>query len=78
MEPGAKDAFHYHRDHLIYVLSGDAVTINPGGDEAAAMKVPIAPNHGIPAPMAAPPFYSHTLLNSGTEKLQMLFFEMKK
>ena len=78
MEVGAKDAFHHHKDHLIYVLEGDGVTIYPGGDESAAMVVPLKPFAGIPAPMAAPPFASHVLLNSGTIPLKMLFFEAKK
>ena len=56
MEVGAEDAYHHHRDHLIYVLEGDGVTIYPGGDKEAAMAVPLAPGAGIPAPMAAPPF----------------------
>ena len=78
MEVGAKDAFHHHKNHLIYVLEGDAVTIYPGGDKDAAMDVPLQVGAGIPAPMAAPPFYSHTLKNSGTKTLKMLFFEAKK
>ena len=78
MEPGQKDAFHYHRDHLIYVLSGNNITINVGGDESNAIVKDIAPFHGLPAPMAAPPFASHSLINSGTETLKMVFFEMKK
>ena len=78
MEVGEKDEFHHHKDHLIYVLGGDEVTIYPGGDESAGMAVPLQKYAGIPAPMAAPPFASHTLLNSGKEKLQMLFFESKK
>jgi len=78
MDVGAKDAFHHHKDHLIYVIEGDQVTIYPGGDETAAMAVPIAPGAGIPAPMSAPPFASHTLMNSGTKPLKMLFFEAKK
>jgi len=78
MAVGEKDAFHHHKDHLIYVLEGDGVTIYPGGDEAAAMVVPLKVGAGIPAPMAAPPFASHTLLNSGTVPLKMLFFENKK
>mmetsp|Transcript_20978 Transcript_20978/g.37782 ORF Transcript_20978/g.37782 Transcript_20978/m.37782 type:complete len:261 (+) Transcript_20978:68-850(+) len=77
MEVGAKDALHHHKDHLIYVLEGDQVTINIGGDESQAMDVPIAPNAGIPAPMSAPPFASHTLKNSGKLPLKMLFFEAK-
>ena len=60
------------------VIEGDQVTIYPGGDETAAMAVPIAPGAGIPAPMSAPPFASHTLMNSGTKPLKMLFFEAKK
>ena len=78
MEVGKKDEFHHHRNHLIYVLEGDGVTIYPGGDEAAAMEVPLQVGAGIPAPMAAPPFGSHTLKNSGTVPLKMLFFEAKK
>merc|ERR1711998_394334 len=78
MEPGAKDVFHHHRDHLIYVEQGDSVTIYPGGDESQAMTVPLQPGAGIPAPMAAPPFASHVLMNSGTVALKMIFFEAKK
>ena len=78
MPVGAKDALHHHKDHLIYVEQGDGVTIYPGGDESAAMVVPLAPGAGIPAPMSAPPFAKHTLLNSGTVPLKMIFFEAKK
>jgi len=77
MKPGEKDPFHHHKDHLIYVVKGNEVTIYPGGDEAAAMVVPIKPGAGIPAPMEAPPFASHFLKNSGTEDIEMIFFEMK-
>eukprot|EP00316_Scyphosphaera_apsteinii_P002052 CAMPEP_0119313134 /NCGR_PEP_ID=MMETSP1333-20130426/27991_1 /TAXON_ID=418940 /ORGANISM="Scyphosphaera apsteinii, Strain RCC1455" /LENGTH=298 /DNA_ID=CAMNT_0007317887 /DNA_START=75 /DNA_END=971 /DNA_ORIENTATION=+ len=78
MEVGAKDNLHYHRDHLIYVVEGDGVTIYPNGDEDAAMVVPLAPGAGIPAPMSAPPFFKHTLKNSGTVTLKLAFFEAKK
>jgi len=78
MEVGEKDEFHHHKDHLIYVLEGDGVTIYPGGKEEDAMAVPLQPFAGIPAPMAAPPFGSHTLKNTGTKPLKMLFFEAKK
>ena len=60
------------------MLEGDGVTIYPGGDETAPIVVGLQPFMGIPAPMAAPPFASHTLLNSGTVPLKMLFFENKK
>ena len=49
----------HHKDHLIYVLEGDGVTIYPGGDESNPMVVPLKPFAGIPAPMVAPPFASH-------------------
>ena len=78
MEPGAKDEFHHHKNHLIYVLGGEEVTIYPGGDESAAMAVPLALYAGIPAPMEAPPFGSHVLKNTGSVPLKMLFFEAKK
>jgi len=78
MKVGEKDELHHHKNHLIYVLAGDGVTINPGGDESAAMVVPLKVGAGIPAPMSAPPFAKHTLVNSGTVELKMLFFEAKK
>jgi len=80
MEVGAEDKLHHHRDHLIYVLEGDGVTIYPGGKDsgADAMVVPLEVGAGIPAPMSAPPFAKHTLLNSGKKPLKMLFFEAKK
>eukprot|EP00931_Biecheleriopsis_adriatica_P118954 TRINITY_DN9424_c0_g2_i3.p1 TRINITY_DN9424_c0_g2~~TRINITY_DN9424_c0_g2_i3.p1 ORF type:complete len:292 (-),score=71.64 TRINITY_DN9424_c0_g2_i3:192-1013(-) len=78
MEPGQGDPVHNHRDHLIYVLEGDEVTINVDGDESKAMAVPIKPNAGIPAPMSAPPFFKHNLKNSGKSALKLLFFESKK
>lgn len=78
MQVGEKDIFHHHRDHVIYVEEGDGITIYPGGDESAGMEVPLAPGAGIPAPMAAPPFGSHILLNSGTVPVKMIFFEHKK
>eukprot|EP00930_Biecheleria_cincta_P087249 TRINITY_DN7649_c0_g2_i7.p1 TRINITY_DN7649_c0_g2~~TRINITY_DN7649_c0_g2_i7.p1 ORF type:complete len:246 (-),score=57.90 TRINITY_DN7649_c0_g2_i7:194-931(-) len=77
MDMGAADPVHHHRDHLIYVLEGDEVTINVDGDESKAMAVPIKPEAGIPAPMSAPPFAKHSLKNSGTVTLKMLFFEAK-
>ena len=58
--------------HLIYVEEGDGVTIYPGGDESKPMVVPLQAGAGIPAPMSAPPFASHTLLNSGTKPLKMM------
>ena len=78
MKVGEKDEFHHHRDHVIYVLEGDEVTIYPNGDEAVAMQVPISAGMGIPAPMAAPPFAKHSLKNTGKLPLKMLFFEAKK
>eukprot|EP00931_Biecheleriopsis_adriatica_P071570 TRINITY_DN4544_c0_g1_i1.p1 TRINITY_DN4544_c0_g1~~TRINITY_DN4544_c0_g1_i1.p1 ORF type:complete len:504 (+),score=89.13 TRINITY_DN4544_c0_g1_i1:36-1547(+) len=78
MEVGAGDPVHNHRDHLIYVLEGDNLTINVGGDEAAAMAVDIKPNAGIPAPMSAPPFAKHSLKNTGTVTAKLVFFEAKK
>ena len=78
MDVGAKDLLHHHKDHLIYVLEGDGVTIYPGGDESAGMVVPLMVGAGIPAPMSAPPFAKHTLLNSGSVPLKMVFFEAKK
>lgn len=79
MEPGQKDPVHTHRDHLIYVLEGDEVTIYPDGDMTKGNAVPIKPFAGIPAPMAAGPIFSHHVVeNSGKTTVKMLFFEMKK
>lgn len=78
MEPGMSDPFHHHKNHLIYVLEGEEITILPGGDEGAAMTVPLHKYSGIPAPMAAPPFASHILKNTGSTTVKMAFFEQKK
>jgi len=78
MEVGAEDLVHHHRNHLIYVEEGDEVTIYPGGDKENPMVVPLKPGAGIPAPMDAPPFAKHTLKNSGSVPLKMVFFEAKK
>ena len=77
MPVGHTDEIHNHRDHLIYVVEGDEVTIYPdGGAEGHA--VPIAPGAGIPAPMTAGPmFTNHKVKNSGTKELKMIMFEMK-
>eukprot|EP00443_Scrippsiella_acuminata_P061237 CAMPEP_0115570050 /NCGR_PEP_ID=MMETSP0271-20121206/105502_1 /TAXON_ID=71861 /ORGANISM="Scrippsiella trochoidea, Strain CCMP3099" /LENGTH=79 /DNA_ID=CAMNT_0003004581 /DNA_START=23 /DNA_END=262 /DNA_ORIENTATION=- len=79
MEPGAMDSLHYHRDHLIYVLEGDEVTIYPDGDMDKGKIVPIKPFAGIPAPISAGPIFAkHIMKNSGTKPIKMVFFEMKK
>ena len=74
MDVGAQDPIHHHKDHLIYVLGGDQVTIFPGGDESAAMAVDIKVGAGIPAPIAAPPLAKPPLKNTGTTPPNMLFF----
>jgi len=79
MAPGEMDSLHYHKDHLIYVLEGDEVTIYPGGNMDDPHAVPIKPEAGIPAPMSAGPIFAkHIMKNSGTKPIKMLFFEMKK
>lgn len=77
MAPGASDPVHNHKDHLIYVLEGEEVTIFVGGDESNAMQVPLKAGVGIPAPMEAPPFGKHSLKNTGKVPLKLLFFEQK-
>jgi len=80
MEPGASDACHNHKDHLIYVISGDEITIYPDGDVKSkdTAVVPIKPFSGIPAPCAHMLFGKHSLKNSGKTPVKMIFFEMKK
>ena len=78
MEVGEEDTLHHHRDHLIYFLEGDKITIFPNGDAAAAMDVPLECPCGVPAPMSAPPFACHYLKNSGTKPIKAVFFEKLK
>lgn len=79
MAPGAIDKLHNHKDHLIYVLEGNEVTIYPNGNMDDPHAVPIKPFAGIPAPVAAGPiFTNHIMKNSGTVPIKMIFFEMKK
>jgi len=75
MPPGAEDQTHKHKDHLIYVLAGDEVTIYPGGDKSSPVTVPIAPGAGLPAPVSEPLFAEHSLKNTGKKDLKLLFFE---
>jgi len=78
MEPGATDQLHHHRDHLIYVLEGEEVTIYPEGNLEDGHAVPIKPNAGIPAPMSAGAIFgNHIMKNTGTSSVKMVFFEMK-
>lgn len=78
MEPGAIDTLHNHKDHLIYVLEGDEVTIYPGGNMEDPHAVPIKQYQGIPAPVKAGDiFANHCMKNSGKSKLKMVFFEKK-
>jgi len=79
MEPGQMDKLHQHRDHLIYVLEGEEVTIYPDGNMEDGHAVPIKPNAAIPAPMSAGPIFgNHIMKNSGQTTVKMAFFEMKK
>lgn len=78
MEPGSQDTLHNHRDHLIYVMEGDELTIFPDGNMETPAVVPIKPFTGIPAPQAAGGiFKNHTVKNSGSKKCRLIFFEMK-
>ena len=79
MEPGTVDGLHHHKDHLIYVLEGDGVTLFPAEDGKDGHAVPIKPGMAIPAPMAAADglFAKHIMKNTGTIPLKMVFFEMK-
>jgi len=79
MEVGEQDELHHHKDHLIYVLEGDEVTIFPGGDMGNGQAVPLTPNSGIPAPVSAGPIFAkHVMKNTGTKPIKMVFFEMKQ
>mmetsp|Transcript_2914 Transcript_2914/g.7607 ORF Transcript_2914/g.7607 Transcript_2914/m.7607 type:complete len:236 (+) Transcript_2914:73-780(+) len=78
MEVGEQDSLHNHKDHLIYVLEGDQLTIFPGGDMENGQAIPIQPNSGIPAPIAAGQIFTkHVVKNTGTKPVKMVFFEMK-
>jgi len=79
MEPGSTDSLHDHKDHLIYVLEGDEVTIYPGGDMEKGHAVPIKPFAALSAPISEGPIFSkHIMQNTGTKPVKMVFFEMKK
>lgn len=79
MAPGQEDDLHNHRDHLIYVLEGDEVTIYPEGDKDQPQVVPIAPGAGLPAPVAAGAIFTrHIVKNSGSSTCKLLFFEKKE
>lgn len=78
LKVGEVDTVHSHKDHLIYVLEGDEVTLFPDGDKDKPVAVPIKPGAGIPAPISVGLFKKHAMKNSGTVDIVMIFFEMKK
>lgn len=79
MEPGAIDTLHNHRDHLIYVMEGDELTIYPDGDLDKGAVVPIKAHAALPAPESAGSiFTNHRVKNSGKTKARLIFFEKKK
>ena len=48
MQPGDIDELHNHRDHLIYCLEGEEITIYPDGDLEQGKAVPLHPGRTIP------------------------------
>lgn len=79
MEPEQADTLHNHRDHFIYVMEGDELTIFPDGDMDKGAVVPIKPFAAVPAPEAAGSiFTNHIVKNSGKAKCRLIFFEKKK
>lgn len=78
MQPGEIDDLHNHRDHLIYVIEGDELTIYPDGNMEDPHAVPIQPFKAIPAPVAAGSiFTNHVLKNTGKGPAKLVFFESK-
>jgi len=80
MDPGVSDGLHSHKDHLIYVLEGNGVTLYPREEGKDGHEVPIKPGMAIPAPMAGAGglFKQHIMKNTGSIPLKMVFFEMKR
>eukprot|EP00933_Yihiella_yeosuensis_P002206 TRINITY_DN10364_c3_g1_i2.p1 TRINITY_DN10364_c3_g1~~TRINITY_DN10364_c3_g1_i2.p1 ORF type:complete len:276 (-),score=89.83 TRINITY_DN10364_c3_g1_i2:259-1086(-) len=79
MEPGEEDGLHHHRDHFIYMLEGDQITLYPGGDKEKGKDIPIEPMHAVAAPIAAGDIFAkHIMKNSGTKPCKLIFFETKK
>jgi len=76
MKAGDSDPPHDHKDHLIYVLEGDQITIFPGKEvkEDGPSKV-VDIKAGMALNVPAGP---HHLKNSGSKDAKLVFFEMKK
>jgi quercetin dioxygenase-like cupin family protein len=72
---GAEDHPHSHRDHLVYVLTGDELTIWPGKekDDEKKMVAPIKPGAALPVPNGF-----HIVGNTGTTEAKLIFWEAKK
>jgi len=82
MEPGAKDSPHGHRDHLLYVLEGDMLTVNNLGPDMAPLEGegPPAKIEAEIAPGAAMsvPAGHHWVENTGKKACKIVFFEPLK
>lgn len=82
MEVGQEDGFHKHRNHVIHVLEGDGVTLYPSieaKEKGEGASPPIKPGDYIPAPINVMGglFGAHSMKNTGTIPLKMVFFEQK-
>lgn len=76
MKAGASDPPHSHLAHLIYVTKGTTeISMYPGlgGLKGECKKIPVSPGFSAPIPTG-----HHTLKNSGSEDVEIIFFEQKK
>eukprot|EP00931_Biecheleriopsis_adriatica_P061382 TRINITY_DN36905_c0_g1_i1.p1 TRINITY_DN36905_c0_g1~~TRINITY_DN36905_c0_g1_i1.p1 ORF type:complete len:261 (+),score=55.04 TRINITY_DN36905_c0_g1_i1:150-932(+) len=76
--PCQGDVLHHHRDHVMYVLSGDSVAIFENGEKSKSRQFDLKPYTGIAAQMGDPVFAKRSMMNTGSSSVKMIFFEMKQ
>mmetsp|Transcript_22498 Transcript_22498/g.36162 ORF Transcript_22498/g.36162 Transcript_22498/m.36162 type:complete len:253 (-) Transcript_22498:176-934(-) len=71
MKPGAEDLPHSHRDHIVFILGGDEITIWPGKEKGEQkLVVPIKAGAVLPVPTGY-----HIVKNTGKETMSAVYFE---
>jgi uncharacterized RmlC-like cupin family protein len=71
--PGAEDHPHSHKEHVVYIVDGEQLTIWGGKEkEGDGMTVPVAAGAVLPVPSGF-----HIVKNTGTKPVSAVYFERK-
>ena len=75
--PGAEDHPHSHKEHVVYIVDGEQLTVwaGPAGKEKESDSLTLPITSGAIIPM---PGGFHVVKNSGSEHVSAMYFERKR